>query len=341
MSVTASKPRIVRGEVNHLRIDADQAGRRIDNLLLSMLGDVPKSHIYKLLRRGEVRLNGKRARPETRVDTDDILRVPPIHADAGAVRGPEARPAGRQGEFLLTRILYQDDDLLVIDKPAGMSVHAGTGQAYGLIETLRNARGPDETLELAHRLDRDTSGCLIVARSMRALRRLHDQFRNGEIQKQYLLLAEGRWKGPSRRIDVPLHKQRRDGGEAVVRVNAEGKQAITHFSLERQFDDCCLLAADLETGRTHQIRVHASHAGFPIAGDEKYGDPAFSGRMREFGLRRLFLHAARLRIPLPEGATIEVEAPLPVELQRVLDALGTPRRSRVPGRPQKRGNRPR
>jgi 23S rRNA pseudouridine955/2504/2580 synthase len=339
MSPVASKPRIVRGEVNHLRIDADQAGRRIDNLLVSMLGDVPKSHIYRMLRRGEVRLNGKRARPETRVDVDDILRVPPVHADAApAATAATGRPAGHQGEFLLTRILYEDEDLLVIDKPPGMTVHAGTGQQYGLIETLRNARGPQETLELAHRLDRDTSGCLIVARSMRALRRLHDQFRSGEIDKRYLLLAQGRWKGPVRRIDVPLHKDRRAGGEAVVRVDDDGKTAATVFSLERQFDGCCLLSADLETGRTHQIRVHARHGGFPLAGDDKYGDRDFNGRMREFGLRRLFLHAAELRIPSADGATIRVEAPLPPDLQRVLDALAAAgERARPPARPHNRG----
>jgi 23S rRNA pseudouridine955/2504/2580 synthase len=337
MSVALPKPTVTRGEVNHLRIDSDQAGRRIDNLLVSLLGDVPKSHIYKMLRRGEVRLNGKRAKPDTRVEADDLLRLPPIHAGEGSAAGEKApKPAGHRGEFLLSQVLFEDDTLLVINKPAGMMVHAGTGQQYGLIETLRNAHGDEQTLELAHRLDRDTSGCLVVAKSMRTLRRLHDQFREGSIAKRYLLLAQGQWKGPPRSIDVALHKDRREGGEAVVRVDAQGKHAVTHFALERQFDGCCLLSADLETGRTHQIRVHARHGGFPLAGDDKYGDPDFNQAMRQVGLRRLFLHAEQISIPMADGARLTVQAPLPSDLQGVLDALAAAGQGTRSNRPKRK-----
>lgn len=314
------QPHPKSGGVKHLHVDEDQSGRRIDNLLLSLLGNVPKSHIYKLLRRGEIRLNGKRAKPETRVETNDILRLPPIHQEMLAANRPAG--AGQRGEFLLSQILFENDSLLVINKPSGMAVHGGTSHAYGLIETLRNARTASETLELAHRLDRDTSGCLVIAKSMRALRVLHDQFRSGKIQKRYLLLAKGLWKGPARTFNYALRKDRRAGGEAVVRVDEEGKTAITHFDLQRQYAGCCLLSADLETGRTHQIRVHAQHGGFPIAGDEKYGDQAFNARLREAGLRRLFLHAAEISIPTEGGSDITVQAPLPEELQGVLNVLG-------------------
>jgi 23S rRNA pseudouridine955/2504/2580 synthase len=338
MSVALTKSKVTRGEVNHLRIDSDQAGRRIDNLLVSLLGDVPKSHIYKLLRRGEVRLNGKRAKPETRVETDDILRLPPIHPAEGTPAGDRTpKAAGHRGDFLLSQVLFEDDTLMVINKPAGMTVHAGTGQQYGLIETLRNAHGEGATLELVHRLDRDTSGCLVIAKSMRGLRRLHDQFREGSIAKRYLLLAQGHWKGPPRSIDVPLHKDRREGGEAVVRVDAHGKHAVTHFALERQFEGCCLLSADLETGRTHQIRVHAHHGGFPLAGDEKYGDAGFNKAMREYGLRRLFLHAEQITIPMDEAPPLTVRAPLPADLSGVLEALaqrGQGKRTSRPNRKQ-------
>jgi 23S rRNA pseudouridine955/2504/2580 synthase len=316
-----TKPQLHTEEVSHLQIDADQAGRRIDNLLVSLLGDVPKSHIYRMLRRGEIRINGRRAKPETRVEAADTIRLPPIRRD----REPEpqtGRGGGPRGQFLEGLVLHEDEEMLVIDKPAGMAVHGGTGLRYGLIETLRNARGEEHFLELAHRLDRDTSGCLIIAKSMRALRRLHGQLREGRIAKHYLLLARGTWKGPDRTISSSLKKDMRTGGEAVVRVDERaGKHAITHFSLRRQFAGCCLLSADLETGRTHQIRVHASHAGFPLAGDEKYGDEAFNLDMRGAGLRRLFLHAERLEIPLESGAVVKVESPLPVELESVLTAL--------------------
>lgn len=313
------RPPLRTEEVSHLQIDADQAGRRIDNLLVSLLGNVPKSHIYRMLRRGEIRINGRRAKPETRVEEADLVRLPPIR------REPEPQPppgGGARGQFLESRILYEDEQMLIVDKPSGMAVHGGSGLRYGLIETLRNARGEGHFLELAHRLDRDTSGCLILAKSMRSLRRLHAQLREGRIGKRYLLLVRGGWKGPDRTISSSLRKDMRTGGEAVVRVDPRaGKPAVTHFALRRQFEGASLLSADLETGRTHQIRVHASHAGFPIAGDEKYGDEAFNRRMHALGLRRLFLHAERLEIPLEVGSAVTVESPLPAELESVLGAL--------------------
>jgi 23S rRNA pseudouridine955/2504/2580 synthase len=330
-----TKPQLQTEAVSHLQIDADQAGRRIDNLLVSLLGDVPKSHIYRMLRRGEIRINGRRAKPETRVEAADTIRLPPIRREPEPQTG---RSGGARGQFLEGRVLHEDEEILVIDKPAGMAVHGGSGLRYGLIETLRNARGEEHFLELAHRLDRDTSGCLIIAKSMRALRRLHGQLREGRIAKHYLLLARGTWKGPDRTISSSLKKDLRTGGEAVVRVDEHtGKHAVTHFSLRRQFAGCCLLSADLETGRTHQIRVHASHAGFPLAGDEKYGDETFNLQMRGAGLRRLFLHAERLEIPLESGALVKVESPLPAELESVLAALSpTSRTSTGPSRNARR-----
>ncbi len=313
------RPPLRTEAVSHLQIDADQAGRRIDNLLVSLLGNVPKSHIYRMLRRGEIRINGRRARPETRVEEADLVRLPPIRREA---EPRAARGSGVRGQFLEGRILYEDEQMLVVDKPSGMAVHGGSGLRYGLIETLRNARGGGHFLELAHRLDRDTSGCLIIAKSMRSLRRLHGQLREGRIGKRYLLLARGAWKGADRTVSSSLKRELRTGGEAVVRVDQRaGKHAVTHFALRRQFEGCSLLSADLETGRTHQIRVHASHAGFPIAGDEKYGESVFNRRMHALGLRRLFLHAERLEIPLETGTAMTVESPLPAELESVLGTL--------------------
>ncbi len=313
------RPQLQTGEVSHLQIDADQAGRRIDNLLVSLLGNVPKSRIYRMLRRGEIRINGRRAKPETRVAEADLVRLPPIRRDH---ESQAARGGGPRGQFLEGRILYEDEQMLILDKPSGMAVHGGSGLRYGLIETLRNARGAEQFLELAHRLDRDTSGCLIIAKSMRSLRRLHEQLREGRIGKRYLLLARGTWTGPDRTVCSALKKDVRTGGEAVVRVDQHaGKPAITHFALCRQFNGCSLLSADLQTGRTHQIRVHARHAGFPVAGDEKYGDEAFNRRVLALGLRRLFLHAQRLEIPLEAGTAATVESPLPAELESVLRAL--------------------
>jgi 23S rRNA pseudouridine955/2504/2580 synthase len=222
----------------------------------------------------------------------------------------------------LTQILHEDDAFLVINKPAGMAVHGGTGLHYGLIETLRNARG-EAFLELAHRLDRDTSGCLILAKSMRALRWLHAGLREGTIGKHYLLLARGIWKRGTRTVRSPLTRKTRSGGEAVVRVDPQGKTAITQFSLRQQFRGGCLLTADLGTGRTHQIRVHAAHLGHPIAGDDKYGDADFNRLMRQMGLRHLFLHAARIEIPRESAVPLVVEAPLPADLQSLLQTLAT------------------
>ncbi|MGQ0658158.1 MAG: RluA family pseudouridine synthase [Chromatiales bacterium] len=305
--------------MSYVRVDEGHAGRRIDNLLNSLLADVPKSHIYRMLRRGEVRLNGRRVRPEVRVEQNDILRLPPLRSEA-----PTAgrRLSARHAEDLRAMVLYEDERLLVVNKPAGMAVHGGSGLRFGLIETLRAARPEAEFLELVHRLDRDTSGCLIIAKGMRALRQLHDALRAGGIGKRYLLLARGQWRGGERRVDEALRKNGRQGGERMVRVDPDGKPAVTWFRLKRQFPSACLLEAETDTGRTHQIRVHAACTGFPIAGDSKYGERSFTARMRGHGLHRLFLHAARVEIPCGNNEPpLVVEAPLPKELGAVVESL--------------------
>ena len=308
-------------EVNYVRVNRDQAGRRVDNLLVSLLADVPKSRIYRMLRRGEVRINGRRVRPEARVSEDDLLRLPPLHLEA-----PLSRPTVSSGreQFLRGLLLHEDNELIVVNKPAGMAVHGGSGLRFGLIDELRAARSEGEFLELAHRLDRDTSGCLIIAKDMRTLRRLHDALRAGLIAKSYVTLARGQWSGGTRTISLALKKNVRRGGERIVTVDPEGKAAVTRFGLRQQFRGACLLTVELGTGRTHQIRVHAAQAGFPIAGDQKYGEPAFNACLHRYGLRRLFLHAARVGIPRTNNRQpLVVEAPLPPDLEAIIGKLAT------------------
>ena len=303
--------------MRQLVVDSEQAGRRMDNFLMTLMGNVPKSRVYQMVRKGEVRVNGRRVRADYRLEPNDRVRVPPVRLESPR----DIRPPGDKAKDLLAgRILYRDDALMVINKPSGMAVHGGSGVNLGVIETLR-ALFPDlRSLELVHRLDRDTSGCLMVATKASALRRLHALLRQGEIGKTYLTLVAGNWKGGV--VRQALVKNVMHGGERIVRVSAAGKAAVSTFSPVRQFAAACLMEVELGTGRTHQIRVHAAHEGHPVAGDEKYGDVNCNRKMREFGLRRLFLHAARLAIPASEGRdAVTVMAPLPPELQRVLDGL--------------------
>jgi 23S rRNA pseudouridine955/2504/2580 synthase len=306
-------------KVRQVTVGEGGAGQRLDNFLGRILVDVPRSHLFRVIRKGEVRVNGKRAKPEARLQASDIVRVPPVRVGAAAPprRAPPAMVAGLTGA-----IVYEDPRLLVIDKPSGVAVHGGSGVSFGVIEALRAAR-PDEELELVHRIDRDTSGVLLVARKPAALRTLHALLREGRVEKRYLALVKGKWELGKKRIDVPLRTDIRVGGERTVKADASGKEAASVFKPVQFFGKrATLVEVSLETGRTHQIRVHAAHAGHPLAGDEKYGEPEFNEKMRQFGLTRMFLHAHHVSFVWPEsGAEFSVNTPLPPELAALLDTL--------------------
>ncbi len=300
-------------------VDAAHAGQRLDNFLISTLKGVPRSHIYRILRRGEVRINRGRRPPDYRLQAGDVVRIPPVRTAASKAT---SAPAGLAPAWLEERILYEDSELLIIDKPAGLAVHGGSGVSLGLIEALRRLRPRQRYLELAHRLDRDTSGCLLLAKRRSALLALHAQLRAGAMDKRYLALVQGRVGPRPVQVRAPLHKYELRSGERMVEVADDGKQALTEFVPKRLFPDCTLVEIRLRTGRTHQARVHAAHAGHPIAGDAKYGDREFNRRMRGLGLKRLFLHASRLGLEQPQsGRRMVVDAALPPDLSALLERL--------------------
>ncbi|MBF0254855.1 MAG: 23S rRNA pseudouridine(955/2504/2580) synthase RluC [Gammaproteobacteria bacterium] len=300
-------------------VDAEDVGQRLDNFLLRYLKGVPKSRIYRILRKGEVRVNKGRVNASTRLAAGDQVRIPPIRVAEPEPAGAVPRPLQEQLE---RRILFEDEGLLVINKPSGLAVHGGSGLSFGLIEALRAMRPEATGLELVHRIDRDTSGCLLLAKKRAVLRDLHEQIRFNRVEKRYLALLVGRWKRSKLRVDAPLLKNVSQGGERVVRVDPRGKPAQTQFSVQRRFADYSLVEALLETGRTHQIRVHAAHLGTPIAGDDKYGDAASNDRLRELGLKRLFLHAASIGFcPPGDKRQRRFSAPLDEELESLLERL--------------------
>jgi len=290
--------------------------QRVDNFLLRELKGVPRSHVYRLLRGGEVRVNSRRVDATYRLQQGDRVRIPPVRvARPAAGRTPVARDHGFP-------IVFEDDALLVVDKPAGVAVHGGSGVSFGVIERLRAARPEARVLELAHRLDRETSGLLIVAKKRSALIALHAALREGRVGKRYLVLVKGRWTRGARDVVLPLRKVLTPAGERRVNVEAGGKESRTHFEPVRDCGGFALLAARLDTGRTHQIRVQLAHLGFPIAGDDKYGDFELNRALARRGLKRMFLHAAELAFAHPTtGATLALNAPLPDDLQRFLEAL--------------------
>jgi 23S rRNA pseudouridine955/2504/2580 synthase len=298
-------------------IDADAAGQRLDNFLTRELRGVPRGHVYRLLRKGQVRVNGGRRKPTYRLVAGDEVRLPPVRL---AERVPVTGPLRRVEALLETGVLFEDEALLILDKPAGMPVHGGSGLHGGLIEALRILR--DESgLELAHRLDRDTSGCIVIARRRKALRALHDAFRRGGVDKQYLSLLAGRVNSPFE-VDAPLARYEKRGGERHVTVRADGKSALTRFKPVAPAALGSLVRARPVTGRTHQIRVHAAHAGHPVVGDTRYGDKAAERAFKEAGLRRLALHAERLVFAHPfSGEQVEVLAPLPEDLAPAVKTL--------------------
>lgn len=308
--------------VQWVEIEPELAGQRIDNFLLTRLKGVPRSRIYRILRRGEVRVNRGRIKPSYRLQAGDQLRIPPVRMNEA---NAPARPGQRVIETIEAGILYEDAGLLVLNKPSGLAVHGGSGLSYGVIEALRAMRPDAPYLELVHRLDRETSGCLIIAKKRSHLRQLHALLRleGGErIEKIYLTLVQGRWQGGTRKIDAPLRKNTLRSGERMVSVSGDGKPSQSVFTPLGRYGDATLMEVRLLTGRTHQVRVHAAHAGHPIAGDEKYGDARFNRTLAEHGLDRLFLHAHRIHLPHPgTGERLRVDAPLDARLQAVLDRL--------------------
>jgi 23S rRNA pseudouridine955/2504/2580 synthase len=307
-----------RPQVTLVTVASEEAGQRIDNFLARHLKGVPPSHVYRILRRGEVRVNSGRIHARYKVKAGDKVRIPPVRV------APETAPAspGKALRAIENHIIHEDSHLMVIDKPSGMAVHGGSGVSHGVIEALRAVRPDAPFLELAHRLDRDTSGCLLIAKRRSALRALHEQLRAGGMNKRYLALVTGPWGGSARTVRAALRKNRLQGGERIVRVDASGKEALTRFDPLSSHGPGILVEVELRTGRTHQIRVHAAHIGHPLAGDDKYGDAEFNRLMKQFGLRRLFLHAYRLEFTDPAGArVITVTAPLGEDLRQVLDRL--------------------
>ena len=293
------------------QIGEEAEGQRIDNFLLRVCKGVPKSHIYRILRSGQVRVNSRRIGPDYRLQVGDEVRIPPLQL--GAERTALV-PVGRE-----YRIAYEDDWLLVIDKPGGMAVHGGSGVSFGVIEQLRRQRPQARFLELAHRLDRETSGLLLVGKKRSALTALHDMFREGRIEKRYLALVKGRWCDPLRHVKLPLQKYLTEEGERRVSVSDEGKAAHSIVRLVARWQNYSLVEVELETGRTHQIRVHLAHLGYPLCGDDKYGDFALNKILQKQGLDRMFLHAARLALDHPEtGERLTLAAPLPQDLAAFL-----------------------
>ncbi len=303
---------------NRVVIDIEHSGRRIDNFLIGYYKSLPKSRIYQMVRRGEVRVNGGRVKQDYRLAAGDCLRLPPVTLPSAKIA---PNPGADTRADLLERILYEDDGLIIIDKPAGMPVHAGSRVNHGLIELFRAVRG--ESLELVHRLDRATSGCLIIAKRPSSLRDLHELMRGQGMEKYYTALVRGKMAGGQPRlVDARLHKGAAPGGRRMVRVSQDGKQAQTYIFPVQRFKGATLTEIRLGTGRTHQIRAHTGHIGHPVAGDAKYGDREFNQMMSEFGLNRLFLHASALQFRLAgRKREVRVRAPLPQELQIVLERL--------------------
>ncbi len=310
----------------NVRIAEDRDGQRIDNFLLGYLKGAPRSLVYKLLRSGQVRVNGGRVKAERKLEAGDMVRIPPVRIDEPGDKG--SPPQGFM-EAMQAAIVYEDERLLALNKPSGVASHGGSGISFGAIETLRALR-PRETLELVHRLDRDTSGLLLVARKRSALVELQALMREQDgagrragIRKRYLALLVGRMPDGTMSVDAPLHVGLRQGGERHVQVNDNGKPSLSHFKVLERRGGQSYCEVRIDSGRTHQIRVHARHIGHPVAGDDKYGDPAVNRRLREqIGLKRLFLHAASLEFALDEGRTpYLLTAPLAPELLDALDRL--------------------
>jgi 23S rRNA pseudouridine955/2504/2580 synthase len=321
-SVNEARATPTADAVSWVIVDESGENQRVDNFLLKHLKGVPKSHIYRILRSGEVRVNSKRVQAEYRLAVGDRVRIPPIRVAEATIRQVRV-PVGKR---LAERILFEDDALLVINKPAGLAVHGGSGVSLGAIEQLRAEFPQYRFLELVHRLDRETSGVLLLAKKRSALTGLHAMLRDGGMDKRYLTLVAGQWKSGRQSVKLSLTKYLTPEGERRVSVDDDGQAAHTVFTPSENFKDFSLLEAELKTGRTHQIRVHLAHMGFPIAGDDKYGDFTLNKVLPKQGLKRMFLHAHRVTFPHPlSGERTEITAPLPTELEAFLECLRSPR----------------
>ncbi|MFF1015347.1 23S rRNA pseudouridine(955/2504/2580) synthase RluC [Proteus mirabilis] len=307
-------------QVQFVTIDGDEAGQRIDNFLLARLKGVPKSMIYRIIRKGEVRVNKGRIKPEYKLAAGDSIRIPPVRV---AEKEEHAvSPKLEKVSALAECILYEDEHVMLINKPSGTAVHGGSGLSFGVIEGLRALRPEARFLELVHRLDRDTSGVLLIAKKRSALRSLHEQLRLKQMQKDYLALVRGQWQSHTKVVQAPLLKNILQSGERVVKVSSEGKPSETGFKVEERFEFATLVKASPVTGRTHQIRVHTLHAGHPIAFDDRYGDRDFDTQLASTKLNRLFLHASSLTFIHPStGEKMRIEAPMDKTLRYCLQVL--------------------
>ena len=318
--MTEKQEKIINQSVKMLTISEDEAGQRIDNYLLAKLKGVPKSLIYRILRKGEVRVNKGRIKPEYKLQNGDVVRVPPVRvSEKNTV--PISKNLNKVTS-LESHIIFEDDCLLVLNKPSGIAVHGGSGLNFGVIEALRALRPEARFLELVHRLDRDTSGILLVAKKRSALRNLHEQLRVKTVQKDYLALVRGQWQSHVKVVQAPLLKNELASGERIVKVSEQGKPSETRFAIEERYQNATLVKASPVTGRTHQIRVHTQYAGHPIALDDKYGDKEFDKYMQELGLNRLFLHAFSIRFEHPKtGETLRFNAQLDEKMKTILKKL--------------------
>ncbi len=325
--MTAKK--VEKRQVSFLTVDEEHAERRLDNFLIGHFGSLPKTRIYQMIRKGEVRVNKGRIKQNYRLQTGDMVRIPPVYI---TLRENPNKPPEGLSELIRNSIIFEDEYLIAINKPSNVAVHSGSSVQYGVIEILRAQRPESHFLELVHRLDRATSGCLLIAKDHKTLRAMHDILRSGDVKKMYLTLLKGHLLSALQTVDLPLSKTGTTSGDRKVRVDKSGKQALTHFHLLERFNIASLSRVELMTGRTHQIRVHAAAIDHPLAGDEKYGDWEFNRAMKKSGLKRLFLHAESLSFEMPGtekkgtgkkdiGKQINLTAQLPDELQQCLDKL--------------------
>ncbi|AAU38231.1 MULTISPECIES: 23S rRNA pseudouridine(955/2504/2580) synthase RluC [Basfia] len=320
MTTNPLNEKIINATVKMLQISEDESGQRIDNYLLAKLKGVPKSLIYRIVRKGEVRVNKGRIKPEYKLQTGDTVRIPPVRV-AEKEQAPISNKLNKVAA-LEKQIIFEDDCLLVLNKPSGIAVHGGSGLSFGVIEALRSLRPEARFLELVHRIDRDTSGILLVAKKRSALRNLHEQLRIKTVKKDYLALVRGQWQSHVKVIRAPLLKNELSGGERIVRVNEQGKPSETRFAIEERYPTATLVRASPVTGRTHQIRVHTQYAGHPIALDDKYGDKEFDQQMQKLGLNRLFLHAYSIKFEHPKsGEELRLTAPLDENMKGILKKL--------------------
>ncbi len=308
-----------KSSVQLITINSDDDTRRIDNFLMSKLKGVPKSRIYQMLRKGEVRVNKGRIKQSYRLQLDDVVRIPPVSISTAIDQG---KPPAYMLEMVRSAFLFEDDDLIALNKPSGIVVHSGSGRSFGIIEILRYLRPEQPNLQLIHRIDQDTSGCLLLSKTGQGLRALHKALRGNQVEKKYIALLKGDIGKQELKVDVPLGKNIMLSGERLVQVDKDGKVAQSSFKRLRRFQDTCLVNVRIETGRTHQIRVHSRHIGHPVVGDDKYGDRDLNKIFRRSGLIRMFLHAAQLDLPDYGKGGLSINAPLTANLQEFLDSHG-------------------